>query len=228
MGDFTYLGGGDRGDTRGKGIAVDRSGNAYVTGFTNSGVLITPGAFQVPRSIDGNYFVSKFSFGVPFCSLKSRLELDVDGDRDDGFGFGARFALGAGGSIDPTTQPVTLTIASYSVTIPSGSFVKRHRSYEFAGRINGVRLAVLIRRHHREWWDRDDDEDNDNDGRDHHDQDMDHHTDGGDHDRCTTATYTLLAKARGNILKGTTNPVAVTISIGDNTRTTQVHARFER
>ena len=43
-----------------------------------------------------------------------------------------------------------------------------------------------------------------------------------------TAMYTILAKARGDILKGTANPVAVTISIGDNTGTTKVHAHFER
>jgi hypothetical protein len=38
----------------------------------------------------------------------------------------------------------------------------------------------------------------------------------------------VFAKGRGAILKGTTNPVTVTISIGDNTGTTKVHADFER
>jgi hypothetical protein len=38
----------------------------------------------------------------------------------------------------------------------------------------------------------------------------------------------VLAKGRGAILKGTTNPVTVTISIGGNTGTTKVNADFER
>jgi hypothetical protein len=217
----TYLGRSDR--DQGRGIAINASGNAYVRGFTASSNFpvtpgnfpVTPGAFQTTSGGgDGDAFVSKFSFGIPFCSLRSRLELDVDGDRDDGFELGARFALGTGGSINPTTQPVTLTIGSYSVTIPAGSFVKRHEGFEFAGVINGVRLAVLIRHKHSEEGDRGDDGDNDNDDK--------------DNNRCTTASYTVFAKGRGPILKGTTNPVTVTISIGDNTGTTKVHAEFER
>jgi hypothetical protein len=210
----TYLGGSS--DDSGTGIAVDASGHAYVTGFTDSSNFpTTPGAFQT--AFGGgiqNAFVSKFSFGIPFCSLRSRLELDVDGDRDDGFELGARFALGTGGSINPLTQPVTLSIGSYSVTIAAGSFVKRGKGYEFAGVINGVRLAVLIRHKHSEEGDRSEDGDNDNDDK--------------NNNRCTTATYTVFAKGSGPILKGTTNPVTVTITIGDNTGTTKVNADFER
>ena len=210
----TYLGGKSGGP--GNGIAVDASGNAYIIGATESSNFpTTPGAFQTTfAGGNADAYVSKFSFGIPFCSLRSRLELDVDGDRDDGFELGARFALGTGGSINPLTQPVTLTIGSYSVTIPAGSFVKRHEAYEFAGVINGVRLTVLIRPKHSEEGDRGEDGDNDNDDK--------------NNNRCTTATFTVFAKARGPILKGTTNPVTVIISIGDNTGTTKVQAEFER
>jgi hypothetical protein len=196
----TYLGG-SRFDAGG-GIPLDASRNAYVLGITNSPDFpTTPGAFQTTFG-GGNFdaFVSKFSFGIPFCNLRSKLELDADGDRDDGFELNAGFALGAGGRINPATQPVTLVIGSYAVTIPAGSFVKSGESYEFGGVINGVRLAVLIRPN-------DDDK---------------------NHDRCTQAKYTVMAKGSGSILRGTTNPVTVTISIDDNTGTTKVNADFER
>jgi hypothetical protein len=40
----------------------------------------------------------------------------------------------------------------------------------------------------------------------------------------TAGSYTLLAEGRGANLKGTTNPVTVTLSIGNNTGTTKIHA----
>src|SRR5205823_1374942 len=53
----TYLGGSD--DDRGQGIAVDGSGNAYVTGRTCSANFpTTPGAFQ---TTGGSAFVTKFN-----------------------------------------------------------------------------------------------------------------------------------------------------------------------
>ena len=57
----TYLGGGD--NDQGKGIAVDTSGNAYVTGFTSStNFPTTAGAFQTAGF--ENAFVAKFG-GFP-------------------------------------------------------------------------------------------------------------------------------------------------------------------
>ena len=88
--------------------------------------------------------------------------------------------------------------------------MKRGDSYAFAGVINGMRLAVLIRASEEE--DRESDVDNDDNG----------------NDRCRMARYTLRAKGLGPELKGTTNPVTVTISIDDNTGTSEVNARFGR
>ena len=101
----------------------------------------TPGAFQATRGGDFDAFVSKFSFGigVPFSSFSGKLELDPE---DGSFDLNARFTLGAGGSVSPPNQPVSLTIGTYSVTIPAGSFVNSHGGYRFEGVINGVRLEV--------------------------------------------------------------------------------------
>ena len=43
----------------------------------------------------------------------------------------------------------------------------------------------------------------------------------------TAGSYTLLAEGRGANLKGTTNPVPVTLSIRNNTGNTKIHAEFE-
>jgi hypothetical protein len=59
----TYLGGND--DEQGHGIAVDASGNAYVTGYTGSSNFpTTPGAFQTTYGSGGDAFVSKLSLGT--------------------------------------------------------------------------------------------------------------------------------------------------------------------
>jgi hypothetical protein len=56
----TYLGG--SGYDNGSGIAVDASGNAYVTGGTSSSDFpTTPGAFQATYGGNGDAFVSKLN-----------------------------------------------------------------------------------------------------------------------------------------------------------------------
>jgi hypothetical protein len=207
----TYLGGADN-DT-GLGIAINASGVAVVSGTTKalgnapftSTFPTTPGAFNTDT---GSSFISKFSFGNPFCSYTSRLRLDADADRDDGFDLNAQFALGTGASIDPTTQSVSLTVGPYSVTIPAGSFKKRHEGYAFDGKIGGVRLAVAIVDRHEHAGDDDDDK---------------KPTTG-----CTTPRYALRAIARGAMLTGVANPVATSLTIGDSMGTDSVTAFFER
>jgi len=55
----TYLSGGS---DSGQGIAVDKAGNAYVTGYTDSTTFpTTPGAFQTAQRGFRNGFVTKFS-----------------------------------------------------------------------------------------------------------------------------------------------------------------------
>jgi hypothetical protein len=59
----TYLGGSGGDDAN--GIAVDASGNAYVSGVAGSSDFpTTPGAFQTAYGGNSDAFVSKFSFGI--------------------------------------------------------------------------------------------------------------------------------------------------------------------
>jgi hypothetical protein len=184
----TYLGGGY--DDYGDGLAVEPFGNAYVTGWTGSSNFpTTPGAFQ--RTYAGgpfDAFVAKFSFGIPFSGFSGKLELDLNAGS---FDLNAAFKLGAGGSINPPIQPVNLTIGTYSVTIPPGSFAAQKQGYAFQGVVNGVSMQVLIKS-------------------------------GG-----ASGSYTFLAEGKGANLIGTTNPVTVTLSIGNNTGTTQINAEFQ-
>jgi hypothetical protein len=56
--------------------------------------------------------------------------------------------LGPGSNgIDPTKEPVTLTMAGFTTTIPAGSFRKGSGPfgvYAFAGKIDGVSIEMLI------------------------------------------------------------------------------------
>jgi Beta-propeller repeat len=64
----TYLGG--QGSTRGQGIAVDSSGNAYVTGQTASNTFPpTAGALQTTSAGNGDVFVSKIGSLYNICTL---------------------------------------------------------------------------------------------------------------------------------------------------------------
>ncbi len=62
-----------------------------------------------------------------------------------GFDLPANFTLGAGGTIDPVTEPVTLQVGTYQVTVPPGSFVKGPLgAFNYYGTIDGVCLLVRI------------------------------------------------------------------------------------
>ena len=84
-----------------------------------------------------------------------------------------------------------LTIGTYSVTIPPGSFVRHKPGYAFEGVVEGVSLEVLIKFGSK------------------------------------PGSYLFLAEGRGANLKGTTNPVTVTLNIGNDTGTIHINAEFE-
>jgi hypothetical protein len=76
-----------------------------------------------------------------------RAEAEVATGSRPGFEVRGSFTLGAGSNgITPDTQPVTFTLGSFSLTIPTGSFKSRHNGrYGFEGTINGVSLEFDIR-----------------------------------------------------------------------------------
>jgi hypothetical protein len=146
----TYLGGSEPEDAdilASGSIAVDVSGNVYVTGGTDSSNFpITPGALQTrftgSVATGGEAFVSKFSFGIPFSHFGGGLLIDPDAGV---FYLSGGFKLGPGGSINPSTQPVTFSVGSYSVTLPPGSFVKYKTGYVYQKRVNHIFLCVFIK-----------------------------------------------------------------------------------
>jgi hypothetical protein len=80
---------------------------------------------------------------TPFASFTGKLDVTVS---TGSFGLTSNFTLGAGtGGINPVTQPVTLQIGPYSVTIPAGSFEKNKKgAFVYSGIIGGVALELRI------------------------------------------------------------------------------------
>ena len=110
----TYLGG--SGGEVGRGIAVDASGNAYVSGFTNSGDFpVTLGAFQTTSGGDADAFVIKLNATGSALIYSTYLGGSAaDGDFDGG---GGNIAIDAAGNAYVTGE----TISSNSPTT-AGAF----------------------------------------------------------------------------------------------------------
>jgi hypothetical protein len=85
-----------------------------------------------------------FVHQVPFSAFSAQLTVYPN---QPGFSINANFTLGAASDgINPPTQPVTLQIGDFTLTIPAGSFVRAGAGYySFVGVINGINLNVLIR-----------------------------------------------------------------------------------
>ena len=84
---------------------------------------------------------------VPFSALGAKLAIYLDQNPNNGaFGLLSSFTLGStSDGIDPVTEPVTLQIGSFNVTIPPGSFARSPLgTYSFIGTINGVNMEVVI------------------------------------------------------------------------------------
>ena len=108
----TYLGG-SRGDG-GRGIAVDSSGNAYVTGFTISSDFPTTNPIQAAYAGGSDAFVTKFN--TAGTTLVYSTFLGGSGV-EEGFGIavdssGNAYVAGETGSIDfPTMNPIQRALA---------------------------------------------------------------------------------------------------------------------
>ena len=114
---------------------TDVAGNPVTTdqrGITRpQGSACDIGAFELVQS-------------VAFASLSARLTAVIGGPLP-GFNLDADFKLGAtSNGILPLTEPVTLSVGTYNVTIPAGSFKQLGNIYNYLGEINGVGLLVTI------------------------------------------------------------------------------------
>jgi hypothetical protein len=82
---------------------------------------------------------------VPFSAFSAQLTVyPIQAE----FSIKSNFTLGtASNGINPPTEPVTLQIGSFTITIPPGSFVNAGAPgyFTFVGVINNVNLTVLIR-----------------------------------------------------------------------------------
>jgi hypothetical protein len=107
----TYLGGG--GEDRGSGIAVDSSGNAYVTGYTISGDFPTVNPYQGTSEGGWDAFVTKFSPAGDSLSYSTYLG---GSSSDIGYGIavdvsGNAYVTGYTNSADfPTVNPYQGTL----------------------------------------------------------------------------------------------------------------------
>ncbi len=187
------------------GVALDPAGNAYVAGYTTgnynsfaSTFPTTPNAYQ-PTYGGGDYdaFVARFSALIPFCSIDARdLLVDLDTARfdEDNYTLHAVFVPGA----DPLTNPLSIEIGTSFITVPAGSFVQQGTNYVFHGQINGKPVVIYLQKLAGQST--------------------------GSTGTCTGAEYSLYAFNRSLNIGPLTNPVTVTVTVGENSGTTQVQA----
>ena len=199
----TFLGG--KGRDSATAVALDPAGNAYVAGSisgSSPGVAstfrTTPNSYQ-PTYGGGDYdaFVAKFSALIPFCSIDARdLLVDLDTARfdEDNYTLHAVFVPGA----DPLTNPLSIEIGTSFITVPAGSLVQQGTNYVFRGQINGKPVVIYLQKLAGQST--------------------------GSTGTCTGAEYSLYAFNRSLNIGPLTNPVTVTVTVGENSGTTQVQA----
>ncbi len=154
---------------------LDASGNLYGT---------TEGDPYGPAVKFGSVF--KIAFSFPFSSFRAKL--DTTAGPRKGFQLQAFFTQGTGApAIDPVAQGMTLTVGTYTVTIPPGSFHQTKKGwFVYQGTIGGVTLAIRI-------------------------------------SQTGASSYELQVDASGVDLTMLTNPVTLTLALGNNNGTIGVN-----
>ena len=100
-----------------------------------------------PRNADCNTGAYELVQTVPFSFFTAQLQLASG--KLAGFSVEARFTLGNGStSLNPPSDTLTLTVGSYSVTLPAGSLhalqAGAYSNYAYVGTVNHVLLDVLL------------------------------------------------------------------------------------
>jgi uncharacterized repeat protein (TIGR03803 family) len=117
-------------------LIMDGAGNLYGTTFEGG---------------SSGYAGTVFALGLAnkFSSFTAKLQIS-----STGFDLKGGFTQGAGGqTIDPVTQPLSLTIGTYQVPVPAGSFHQtRQGTYVFEGTINGVALQFRLVQTGQQTW----------------------------------------------------------------------------
>lgn len=134
------------------------------------------------------------SLNAPLAEFEVR-DLDIpcdrghDQDKDDmRFGLSGEFTVGATSKgIDPAHEAVTLSIGSFSLSIPAGSFRADHDNdnFRFEGTINGMEVEFDIRAER--------------------------------HNHQAAPEFRFRVEAKGANLSSQANPVTVSLTIGNNT-----------
>ena len=141
---------------------------------------------------------------VPFAAFNAKVEIELGPlANDDEFKIKATFTLGAGSDgIDPLTDDVSLQIGTFSTTIPAGSF-RFHPAKSGKGHGHGARARWTF----------------------------EGVIDGVSLEVRITdlggGMFEFKAEGENANLTGTVNPVQVTLTIGDDSGTTMVTAKFE-
>jgi uncharacterized repeat protein (TIGR03803 family) len=186
---YAFAGGAGDGAEPVAGLIADSSGNLY--GMTEAGGGSGAG---VVFELAGTGFVTT----TPFLAFSAKLEIGLDNNpAKDTFAVESSFTLSSSAPpINPTTQPVTLSIGPFTTTIPPGGAFTTTilpgsfqpgplGTYNFEGVVNGVQLAVSIA-------------------------------------PTGTLRYAFAAGALGANLTGTANPVPVSLTIGQDSGTASV------
>jgi outer membrane protein assembly factor BamB len=123
---------------------------------------------------------------VSFGNFTGKLDITKSSGT---FDLNSSFSLGTGSNgINPVSETVTLQMGSYSVNVPTGSFIQdKNGVFVFEGTIAGAALQFRI-------------------------------------NPTGPNSYTLQAEGIGASLGGISNPVPVTLTIGDDTGTTTITA----
>jgi hypothetical protein len=100
--------------------------------------LPRPGFGETACSI-GAY---EFQDTIAFSHFSGSLQIDPD---TGVFYLSGGFTLGTGGIFDPTTNSVTFSVGSYSITAPAGRFAKYEGGYVYQGTFNGIFFCVFIK-----------------------------------------------------------------------------------